>query len=269
MKDNSPLISIITPTLNQIGFIGETIQSVLSQVVDVSFEYIVIDGGSTDGTQTMLASHGDLIRWISEPDSGQSDAINKGVAMARGEIIGWLNSDDLYLPGTLQKVADTFREHPRYSWMYGNSRMINEQGKEIRQWITSYKNRLSRTFRYEKLLVENFISQPSVFFRKETFLSSGGLDLSLHYAMDYDLWLRMAREGEPVYVPEDLSLFRLHPGSKSVQSYRNLFSEQYAIHLRYDQNPRLLFIHRIHIRKTLIVYQLLNTARQQNSGSTT
>jgi len=259
-------LSIITPSFNQAGFIEETIRSVLDQETGMPVEHIVVDGGSDDGTVDILKKYSGKVIWLSEKDEGQSDAVNKGVEMASGNIIGWLNSDDLYLPGSLKKVEDAFNEKPESLWLYGDCRMIDEQGREVRKWITSYKNRLSRSFSYNKLLLENFISQPAVFFRKDAFLSAGKLDLSLGYAMDYDLWIRLSRLGEPAVIHEDLALFRLHSGSKSIRNYQNLFSEQYRVHERYDRNRMLLLKHRFHIAKIMTLYRLMDLIRSVRSG---
>src|ERR1039457_1571996 len=112
------LISVITPSLNQAGYIEDTIRSVLSQKVNSGLEYLVMDGGSNDGTPDILKKYSDRLTWYSEKDRGQSDAVNKGISLSGGEIIGWLNSDDLYLPGALQKVSDYFRAHPDGLWLY-------------------------------------------------------------------------------------------------------------------------------------------------------
>ncbi|MCU0371259.1 MAG: glycosyltransferase, partial [Bacteroidales bacterium] len=178
-------ISIITPSYNQANFLKETVQSILSQDIDIELEHIVVDGGSTDGSVEYLRSVGDKIRWVSEPDHGQADAVNKGIRMATGDIIGWLNSDDLYLPGTLQAVAGHFRSNPDCRWVYGRCRIIDSSGKERWKWITRYKNARLKRFSIDKLFRENFISQPAVFFRKDLVMEAGFLNLDLHYAMDY------------------------------------------------------------------------------------
>lgn len=252
-----PLISIITPSYNQGAFIERTIRSVLDQVVDVPFEYIIIDGGSTDGTREILKKYADRITWISEKDQGQSDALNKGIEMATGNILAYLNSDDLYLPGTLQKIADQFALHPEKQWLYGMARMIDDHDVEIRKWITWYKKINSQKFSYPRLLRENYISQPAVFFKREALEAVGGFDLGLHYAMDYDLWLRLAKLSLPVVLRDYLAAFRLQKGSKSSLNYENLFIEQYQVHRRYDQNRWRLFKHRVTIALILMIYRVL------------
>ncbi|MCX6277497.1 MAG: glycosyltransferase [Bacteroidetes bacterium] len=251
-------ISIVTPSLNQAGFIERTIRSVLTQKVDAVVEYIVVDGGSTDGTMKILERFRSLISFTSEPDNGMSDALNKGFSSSAGEILAWLNSDDLYLPGTLKKVVDYFNAHPDCLWLYGNCRMIDEADREIRKWITAYKIRKSADFSFQRLLVENFISQPAVFFRRSAFEQAGAVDTSLPTAMDYDLWLRLAKLGKPGFINDFLASFRVHPGSISARNYRKQFEEQYQIHKKYDLNKLALLKHRLMILLIVSVYSLFN-----------
>ena len=141
-------ISIITPSYNQGRFIRQTIDSVRQQQGSFELEHIVIDGASTDNTVAILQSYGGRILWVSEPDEGQTDALNRGIAMATGDIIGWLNSDDVFEAGCLDSVARVFAEEPETQWVYGKVRIIDESGREIRRWITRYKNFRMRHFRY-------------------------------------------------------------------------------------------------------------------------
>jgi glycosyltransferase involved in cell wall biosynthesis len=250
-------ISIITPSFNQLIFLEETISSVKNQKVDAQVEHIVVDGGSTDGSVEFLKSLGDGVKWISEADRGQADAVNKGLAMASGEIIGWLNSDDLYLPGTLQAVADHFRDNPGCRWAYGRCRIIDSAGKERWKWITRYKNARLRKFTIERLLRENFISQPAVFFRKDLFEEAGHLDLDLHYAMDYDLWLRFAGITPAGVINRDLACFRRHGSSKSETGYRDQFFEQYAVAKKYGPSFYNRAAHRFNIFKIITSYRII------------
>ena len=251
-------ISIITPSFNQAAFLKETINSILSQEVSLEKEHIIVDGGSTDGSLEYLQTLDDRIRWISEPDRGQADAVNKGVRMATGEIIGWLNSDDLYLPGALQAVADHFKDHPECRWAYGRCRIIDSSGKERWQWITRYKNARLKKFTIDKLLRENFISQPAVFFQKELFDEAGRLNLDLHYAMDYDLWLRFAKISPAGVIDRDLASFRRHGSSKSETGFRAQFFEQYAVARKYDPSLFNRAVHRFNIFKIITSYRLIN-----------
>jgi glycosyltransferase involved in cell wall biosynthesis len=250
-------ISIITPSFNQVSFLKETMESIHSQKVDAEVEHIIIDGGSTDGTVQYLESLGNLVRWVSESDQGQADAVNKGIRMATGDIIGWLNSDDLYLPGALQAVADYFTGHPDCRWLYGKCRIIDKSGNERWKWITRYKNARLKKFMYGKLLRENFISQPAVFFRKDLFEEAGALNLELHYAMDYDLWLRFGRISPAGVINRDISSFRRHGSSKSETGYRDQFFEQYAVAKKYNPSFFNRITHRFNIFKIITSYRFL------------
>jgi glycosyltransferase involved in cell wall biosynthesis len=250
-------ISIITPSYNQAAFLKETIESIASQEVDGQVEHIIVDGGSTDGSVELLKKIGTQIRWTSEPDEGQADAVNKGIRLAGGEIIGWLNSDDLYLPGTLKAVNAYFTAHPGCQWAYGRCRIINDSGEVRWDWITRYKNARLKNFTLGKLLRENFISQPAVFFRKELFDKAGGLDLSLKYAMDYDLWIRFGKISPAGVIPRDLACFRRHSSSKSETGFRDQFFEQYAVARRYGPSFLNRALHRFNIFKIITSYRIL------------
>ena len=204
-----PKISIITPSYNQAEFLEGTILSVLNQNYP-NLEYIIIDGGSTDGSIEIIKKYEKYITyWVSESDKGQSDAINRGFKMARGEILAWLNSDDTYLPGALGKAVEFFSTHSYIGMVYGKTYFINERGDVIGNYPTE-------SFNYNELARSNFFAQPAVFFRREVYFAVGGLDLNLHYTMDYDLWVRIAKKHRVEYLPVFLSTYRLHMESKTV-----------------------------------------------------
>jgi glycosyltransferase involved in cell wall biosynthesis len=219
-------LTIVTPSFNQAGFIERTLASVAAQRGPFEVEHLVIDGGSTDGTLEVLRRHPGL-RWISEPDRGQSDAINKGFRMATGDVVAWLNSDDRYEPGALAAAAEALGAGAR--WCFGECRVIDEDDREIRRLVSWYKNRQSRRYSVARLLGRNFIPQPAVFFRRDLLEEVGGLREDYHLAMDYDLWLRFARVAEPVFVPRPLAAFRWHGGSKSGAGYRRMAWECFGI----------------------------------------
>jgi len=251
-------ISIITPSYNQLMFLRETISSIHDQDVDAEVEHIIVDGGSTDGSVEYLRSLGSHVRWISEPDLGQADAVNKGIRMARGEIIGWLNSDDLYLPGALQSVADYFKVYPECRWLYGKCSIIDKKGREQWKWITRYKNARLQKFTLNKLLRENFISQPAVFFHKDLVEEVGYLNLDLNYAMDYDLWLRFGRICPAGVINRNLSSFRRHGSSKSETGFKYQFYEQYAVAKKYGPSLFTRAVHRFNIFKIITSYRIIN-----------
>lgn len=206
-----PLFSIITPSFNQAAFIKQTIESVLNQDYP-HIEHIVVDGGSTDGTLEILKHYqhlGDRFRFISEPDRGQSDAINKGLSMARGEIIGWLNSDDTYLPGAVSKAMHALTLNPTWSMVYGNAYHIDDKNKFIGIYPT-------KPFSRQSLFLFCIICQPTAFIRKEVFQAVQGVDEALHYCMDYDLWIRISKEYTVGHIGDFLAASRLHAACKSI-----------------------------------------------------
>lgn len=215
-----PLISIVTPSYNQGRFIEGTIRSVLLQGYP-NLEYIIIDGGSTDGSLEVIRKYGKwLAYWASEPDKGQAHAINKGFQRATGQILAWLNSDDEYCMRTLHFVARHFQEQPGRELLYGDCEVIDVEG-----YIIDCKKELQGDLSH--LLMGNFIPQPSTFFHRRAWESVGGLDVKLHFALDYDLWIRMMLKGVKLrYVPLPLSQFRWHSASKS-RNYLARFGIEY------------------------------------------
>ncbi len=251
-----PTITIITPSYNQGVFIEQTIDSILSQGYP-NLEYIVLDGGSTDGTLDVLRKYDDRLVWISEKDRGQSDALNKGFRMATGEVIGFLNSDDYYEPGALMQVGRFFAERPDAAWVTGKCRTVDPHGREIRKLITLYKQIWLRLRSYRVLLVLNYISQPATIWRRSVWEAVGGLDERLHYAMEYDYWLRIGQQFKLDVLDEDLACFRVHPASKAGSSERNQFQSELAIAERYIRSPFLLDLHNLHVALVVAVYKQL------------
>lgn len=211
-------ITIVTPSFNQGRFIERTIESVLAQRGDFELEYLVMDGGSTDETLAILRRHEGRLRFVSERDRGQSDAINKGFRMATGDVLAWLNSDDTYELGALDAVARVLGEGGA-RWCFGECRIVDEDGREVRAAIARYKSWVARRYSRMRLVGRNFIPQPATFFRRDLLAEAGPLDESLHFAMDYDLWLRFAALAEPVFVPGTLASFRWHGRSKTGAGY--------------------------------------------------
>jgi len=251
-----PSISIITPTFNHIDFIRDTIESVLDQNYP-DLEYLVIDGGSIDGTVDLLKSYGDQIKWISEKDDGQSDAINKGLKMARGEIVGFINSDDLYLPGALEKVGKYFARFPAKIWVTGKCRTINIRGDEINKLVTMYKNFWLKFNSTKILYILNYISQPSTFWRREAIDQIGFLDDKLYFTMDYDYWLKLANIKKPGVIKEYLSLFRLYPTSKSGGTVKDQFEEELSVASKSAPSNALIKLHKFHNKIIAALYSRL------------
>ncbi len=251
-------ICVITPSFNQRPFLEQTLRSVLGQQGEFELQHLVHDAKSTDGSVELLASIKDpRLRWHSEKDAGQADAINRAIARADGDVLGWLNSDDLYAPNALSAVARAFSD-PAVQWVIGRYQIIDTDGSVIREPIVKYKNRSLDRYSYRRLLRENFIAQPAVFWRRTFGASIGPLDTTLHYTMDYDLWLRMGRVAEPVILHPVLAQFRLHPSSKSGKVNREQFDEGYRVALRYFNGDRASqALHRFHVEKIVWAYRLM------------
>ena len=254
-----PKISIVTPSLNQGRFIEEMIQSVLSQGYP-NLEFIVMDGGSSDNTVDILKRYSGQLKWVSEKDRGQTDAINKGLRIADGEILAYLNADDVFLPGTLFKVAQIFMEHPATMWVTGQCRIVDEDNREIRRLITAYKNFWLRFGQRFILLITDYISQPATFWRAKALEDFGYPDESLHYAMDYEYWLRLYSKYPPLFIPEYLAAFKVQPHSKtSTTGHKDIFvDEERAAVERHTNSKVLLALHDIHRWLMTSVYSIIN-----------
>ncbi len=203
-------ISIITPSYNQGQFLEQTIQSVLTQDYP-NLEYIIMDGGSTDNSVEIIKQYEDqLTYWVSEQDEGQSDAINKGFRMATGEILAWLNSDDVYLPGALSKVATYFQEHLRTGCVTGDIVMMNHAGEPLfTRKVIPFQFRMA-------LYGACLVPQPSTFWTREAWEKTGEVDTELHYQMDVEFFLRMASRGTGFgIIREPLAAFRIHADGKT------------------------------------------------------
>lgn len=255
MPPKYPKISLITPSYNQANYIKKTIDSVLSQKYP-NLEYIVMDGGSTDGTIEILKKYGKKIKWISKKDNGQSDAINRGVQYLTGEFIGYLNSDDYLLENSLFKIAKFFTKNKNAFWTTGKCEIVDENNREVRRLITYYKNIYLKYFRSEKLLyVINYISQPATFWRKELFKKIGYFDEKLNYSMDYDFWIRIAKKYKLYFIDEYLAAYRVHNKSKAVISPQTQFKAEYMISSKYIDSKVIQVIHKIHYMLALLVYR--------------
>ncbi|MBS3909179.1 MAG: glycosyltransferase [Actinobacteria bacterium] len=203
-----PLVSIVTPSFNQGKYIEATINSVLGQDYP-NIEYLVFDGGSTDNTVEILRKYERKLTWVSEKDRGQSDAVNKGFKAARGEILGWLNSDDTYEPGAIRAAVEFFIKHPGVKMVYGKGAHIYENG-EFMEWYPT------EPFELQRLSETCFICQPAVFLKASIFDEIDMLDVGLHYCMDYDLWIRIAKKFKVEYLPLHLANTRLYQDTKTL-----------------------------------------------------
>lgn len=253
--DTWPKISVITPSFNQGRFIARTINSVLDQAYP-NLEYIIIDGQSTDETLTVVKKYADRLKWISEPDQGQSDAINKGLRISSGDILCYLNSDDVLLPGSLQAVAESFNQHQAAEWLTGFCRNIDAHDVTVQSPITAYKNFHLRHYHQWSLVMINYISQMSTFWRRTAMDSIGMFDVNRHLVMDYDYWLRLAKRNRPIILRQELAAFRQHDGSKSTNSLIRHFRESAQLAAAQTGNPLLKMLSYAHHYAVIVAYRL-------------
>jgi glycosyltransferase involved in cell wall biosynthesis len=225
-KAGLPRVSIVTPSYNQAHFLEQSIRSVLEQDYP-SIEYIIIDGGSTDGSLEIIRRYENrLAAWISEPDRGQTDAINKGFARASGEIFAWLNSDDIYLPGAVSEAVAFLIAHPEAGMVYGDANLTDEEGRIIGRFP-------ARQTDFRRLLRGSVhIPQQAAFFRASLWRQVGPLDPTFYFAMDYDLWVRLAKISQLCYYPRLWANFRLHGGGKTLASDDRCYPEMLRVHRR-------------------------------------
>jgi glycosyltransferase involved in cell wall biosynthesis len=227
MSDStSPLVSIVTPSYNQARYLESTIRSVLDQDYP-NIEYMVVDGGSTDGSQEIIQRYADqLAWWVSEKDRGQTDAINKGFARAKGQVLAWLNSDDTYEKYAVREALTFLQDQPKVGLVYGDANFIDENGHVIGRFPaaqTDYK-RLRQGYVH--------IPQQSAFWRAGLWHKVGPLDPSFYFAMDYDLWVRLAALAPLKYFPRQWANFRLHTQGKTIAADDRCWPEMLKVHYR-------------------------------------
>lgn len=216
------LVSVITPSLNQAAFLRQTLCSVLEQD-HADLEYLVVDGGSSDGSTEIINDYaGRLAWWVSEPDAGQADAINKGLAHAKGDIVAWLNSDDCYLPGAISAAVSAFEAYPDAVLVYGNMQAVDEADNLINM-LTYEQNSL------EDLLCFQIIGQPAAFMRRSAVQAVGGLDTGFDLLLDHQLWIKLAKMGKIVHVNETWAAARYHARAKNRAQARSFGNEAFRI----------------------------------------
>lgn len=251
---SQPLVSIITPSFNQVRYLETTIRSVLEQDYP-NLEYLIVDGGSTDGSVDVIKRYSDrLAWWVSEKDKGQTDAINKGFARARGEILAWINSDDTYEPGAISAAVKYLREHPDAGLVYGDAHFIDEQGRVIGRFAARQTDYLRLRQGYVH------IPQQAAFFRADLWREVGPLDPSFYFAMDYDLWVRLAARAPIQYTPQLWANFRLHSSGKTIAADDRCWPEMIRVHRRDGGSWLSIIVAKYYVRR--IVAPLLNWRRR-------
>jgi glycosyltransferase involved in cell wall biosynthesis len=250
-----PLVSIVTPSLNQGRFLEATILSVLNQEYP-RIEYIVVDGGSTDGSLEIIKRYQSrLAWWTSEKDKGQTDAINRGLAKANGEILAWLNSDDTYEPGAVALAVKAAQVNPGCGLIYGAANYIDETGRIIGSFPsaqTDYR-RLRQGYVH--------IPQQASFFRSALWRAHGPLDASFFFAMDYDLWVRIAASSQVKYIPQVWANFRLHSAAKTIAADNWCWPEMLRVHYRDGGRFLSMIVAKYYARK--LAAPLLNWRRRR------
>jgi glycosyltransferase involved in cell wall biosynthesis len=221
-----PLVSIVTPSYNQARFLESTIRSVLEQDYP-NIEYILVDGGSSDGSAEIIRRYSDrLAWWVSEKDRGQTDAINKGFAHAHGEILAWLNSDDIYAEHTITEAVRFLQNRPEVGLVYGDASFVDEDGHVIGHFPAAQTNYKALRRGYVH------IPQQAAFWRADLWRKVGPLDASFYFAMDYDLWVRLAGLASLQYLPRPWASFRLHSQGKTIAADDRCWPEMLKVHYR-------------------------------------
>jgi glycosyltransferase involved in cell wall biosynthesis len=252
--NDTPLVTIVTPSFNQSRYLEETILSVLNQDYP-KIEYFVMDGGSTDGSGEIIRKYANrLAGWVSEKDTGQTDAINKGFARANGKILAWINSDDTYQPHAVREAVELLMEHPGWGMVYGDTRFIDEKSISIGKFSAAQTD-------YEKLRQGYVhIPQQASFFRADLWKKVGPLDPTFYFAMDYDLWVRLARITDLIYVRREWANFRLHGEGKTIAANDRCWPEMLRIHYRDGGTFFAPIVFKYYLRK--MVAPIINSRRR-------
>lgn len=227
-----PPVSIITPSFNQAAYLEQTLCSVLAQDYP-NLEYLVVDGASSDGSVEIIRKYEKCLRWwVSEPDCGQADAINKGFMRAQGEIVAWLNSDDLYLPGAVSKAVKALQDHPDWGLVFGDMAAVDENNRLINLQRFS-------DWELEDLMAYRIIGQPAVFMRRSILQQAGLLDTRFHFMLDHHLWLRIAALAPVGHFPDFLAAARFHAEAKNIAKAADFGRDAWEVY-RWMENEPLL-----------------------------
>lgn len=244
-----PKISIVIPSYNKVAYIESTLHSIINQEYP-NLEVIIQDGGSTDGSVEVIKRYANnfpkIFQWISKKDKGQLDAINKGLEKSSGEILTFINADDVYKSGALLEVGRYFMKHSDTPWVTGYGDIINENGKIIWRMVTLYKNFLISINRFSNLLAFNFITQPATFVSSGAYRGFGPFSGNKNYVMEYALWLKLGEISMPHVIKKTLASFRLTKDNISSTAAKELLKIDNQLVERYTKNSLLLFLHKLH-----------------------
>lgn len=248
-KSNLPKISIVIPVYNTVKYIEETLYSIVSQQYP-NLEIIIQDGGSTDGTVDIIKMYAKRypknVIWESKRDKGQLDAINKGVDKATGDIIAYINADDVYEKEAFNKVAECYLKNSGLLWMAGKGKVIDRVGNEISQFVTKYKNGLLKVNSFKILLTVNYLVQPSVFITKRAIKKYGNFKGNKDFITEYEYWLRLGKISMPRIIDFNLSSFRLSGENITSRQHKYLLKEDYLVVKQFTENPLILLLHKLH-----------------------
>jgi len=257
---NLPKISIVVPSFNKVKYINETLRSIVMQRYP-NLEVIVQDGGSTDGTVEIINKYASkypkIFSWESKKDKGQLDAINGGFKKATGNILAFINADDVYKAGALIKVGEYFAKNLKTLWLAGRGDVINSKGKEISTLVTKYKNYLLTINHYPSLLIVNYLMQPSVFLSRKAYKRFGPFTGTKTSVMEYDLWLKIGKKKMPAILKATLSGFRISEGSISTALFKQTLKEDEKIIGKYTDNPIIIMLHYLHNVGRIVFLYLL------------
>lgn len=248
MSNNHPLISIVIPSYNKAKYIQKTLDSIVSQNYQ-NFEVIIQDGGSTDGTLEVIkkyaAKYPSSIRYVSKKDSGQLDAINTGLKKAEGDIVTFINADDIYEEGAFESVVGHYIENPDALWFVGKCKIVNEKDDEIAKFWTICKNILLKLNSYFLLLLtSNYMSQPSVFMTKKAYQKYGPFSGNKKFVYEYDMWLTIGKVAMPSVINKYLSKFRISEDNISSVVYNDLFEMDLKVVKKHSQNKIFVYAHK-------------------------
>jgi|GEM_PF-1839169 len=256
-----PKISIVIPSYNKRDYIAQTLQSIVDQKYP-NLEVIIQDGGSSDGTLEIIKKYAKkypkIFSWESKKDKGQLDALNKGLKKTKGEILTFINADDVYEEGALMTIAESFPSDSEILWLVGRGRTVDKEGREIARVVTVYKNFLLKLNKYFLLFCVNYLFQPSVFISKIAYEKYGPFLGDKTSVMEYGVWLKLAKVSMPKIVDKTLSSFRLYSGGLSLSKNREILEKEYKLVSGFTTNPLILFIHKLNNLGRIILSKLLH-----------